>query len=144
MNEEELIDDMITKFSKITNDLASLGDGIYIDQKVRKVIWALPSSWEVKGITLKELNHKEKMKLISLIGNLNTHKMERKAREEMAPQKKKMLAFKSTPTIFDEDDDDEEEDKDLSLIVKNVRRMYNKKKFNNILIPIFATFDSHG
>ena len=44
MNEEELIDDMITKFSKITNDLASLGDGIDNDQNVRKVIRALPPS----------------------------------------------------------------------------------------------------
>jgi len=37
------------------------------------------------------------MELISLIGNLKTHVMERKAREEMAPQKKNMITFKSTP-----------------------------------------------
>ena len=49
----------------------------------------------------------------------------------MAPQKKKMITFKSTPTISDEDDDDEEDDEDLSFLVKNVRRMYNKAKFNN-------------
>ena len=50
-----------------------------------------------------------------------------------------MLAFKSTPTIFDEneeEEEEEEEDEDLSLLVKNVRRifitrMYNKEKFNN-------------
>ena len=35
-----------------------------------------------------------------------------------------MIAFKSTPTIFDEDDK-EKDDKDFSLLVKNVRRMYN-------------------
>ena len=69
------------------------------------------------------------MELISLIGNLKTHEMERKVREEMAPQKKKMIAFKSTPTISD--NDEEEDDEDLSLLVKNVRRMYNKAKFNN-------------
>jgi len=44
--------------------------------------------------------------------------------------KKRIIAFKSTPTISDEDDE-EEEDEDLSLLVKNVRRMYNKVKFNN-------------
>jgi len=38
MNEEEPIDDMITKFTKITNGLSSLGDGIDNDQKMRKVI----------------------------------------------------------------------------------------------------------
>ena len=55
--------------------------------------------------------------------------MERKAREEMARQKKKVIAFKFTPTISD-DDDEEEDDEELSLLVKNVRRMYNKTKFS--------------
>jgi len=42
-----------------------------------------------------------------------------------------MLAFKFTSTIFDEDDEEEEDDEDLSLLVKNIRRMYNNAKFNN-------------
>ena len=76
---------------------------------------------EVKATTLKELNDKEKMELISLICNLKTHEIERKAREEKALQKKKMLAFKPTPTIFDEDDDQEEANEDLFLLAKNVQ-----------------------
>ena len=51
----------------------------------------------------------------------------------MAPQKKKVItfnAFKSNPTIFD-DDDEEENDEEFSLLVKNIRRMYNMAKFNN-------------
>ena len=83
-----------------------------------------------QGYYIKELNDKEEMELIVLIGNLKTHEIERKAREEMAPQKKKMIAFKSTLTISD-DDEEEEDDEELSLLVKNVRRMYNKAKFNN-------------
>jgi len=106
---------MVTKFTKITNGLASLGDAIDNDQKVWKVICALPPSWEVKTITLKELNDKEEMELICLIGNLKIHEMENKAREEMAPQKKKIIAFKSTPTISD-DDDEEEDDEDISSL----------------------------
>ena len=46
------------------------------------------------------------MELIGLIGNLKTHKMERKARKEMAPQKKKVIACKFTPTISDDDDEE--------------------------------------
>ena len=42
MYEYDSIDDMVTKFTKITNDLTSLGDAIDNDQKVRKVIRALP------------------------------------------------------------------------------------------------------
>ena len=78
---------------------------------------------------MKELNNKEEIELIGLISNLKTHLMERKAREKMAPQKK-MIAFKSTPTFSDEDNE-EEDDENLSHLVKNVRRMYNKAKFNN-------------
>ena len=36
-----------------------------------------------------------------------------------------MISFKSTPIISD-DDDEEEDDEEFSLLVKNVRRMYNK------------------
>jgi len=84
----------------MTNGLASLVDEINNNQKVRKVIRALPPLWKVKIKTLKELNDKDEIRLIDLIGNLKTYKMESKAKEEKAPQKKKTLAFKSTPTIF--------------------------------------------
>ena len=97
---------------------------------MRKVTRATPPSWEVKATTLKELNEKEEMELIGLIGNLNTYEMERKVREEKAPQKKKVLAFKFTRTISDEEED-QEDDEDLSLLVKNIRMMYNKVKFEN-------------
>jgi len=61
MHENDSIDDMVTRFTKIINGLASLSDAIYNDQKVRKLIRALPSSWEVKTTTLKELNDKEEI-----------------------------------------------------------------------------------
>jgi len=48
MHENDSIDDMVTKFTKITDNLASLGDAIDNDQKVRKLIRDLPSSWESK------------------------------------------------------------------------------------------------
>jgi len=40
MNEDESIDDMITKFTRITNGLTSLGDEINNDQKVRTFVSA--------------------------------------------------------------------------------------------------------
>ena len=61
MLDNEGIDDMLTRFTKITNALSSLGDNIDNDQKIRKVIRALPKSWEVKATTLKELNDREEM-----------------------------------------------------------------------------------
>jgi len=75
MHDNDSIDDMVTRFTKITNGLASLGDAIDNDQKVRKVIRALPPSWEVKATTLKELNDKEEIELTDLIGNLKLMKL---------------------------------------------------------------------
>ena len=87
MNDNETIDDMSKRFTKITNGLSSLGDSINNDQEVRKVIHALPQSWEVKSTTLKELNDKEQMDFMGLIGNLKTHEMERKVREDKGYQR---------------------------------------------------------
>ena len=91
MNDNESIDDMVIRFTKITNSLTFLGDSIVNDQKVRKIIQTLPLSWEVKSTTLKEVNDKEKMEFIDLIGNLKTYEMKRKAREEKTPQRRKHL-----------------------------------------------------
>ena len=63
MHDNDTIDDMVKRFTKITNGLASLGDVIDNDQKIKKVIRALSPSWEVKATTLKELNGKEEMEL---------------------------------------------------------------------------------
>ena len=106
MNENDSIDDMVTRFTKITNGLDN-------DQKMKKVIRALSTSWEVKATTLKELNDKKEIELIGFIENLKTHQMERKVREKKAPQKKKVLAFKSTPTISDAEEKDQEDDEDF-------------------------------
>jgi len=41
MQENKIIDDMVIKFTKITNGLSFLGDVIDNDQRVRKIIRAL-------------------------------------------------------------------------------------------------------
>ena len=46
---------------------------------------------------MKEFNDKEEMELIGLIGNFKTHEMERKAKKEMASQKKKTIALSLLP-----------------------------------------------
>ena len=105
MNGNETMDDMITHFTKIINDLSFLGDSIDNDKKMRKVIWALPQSWEVKSITLKELNDKKEIDFIGLIGNLKTYEIKQQVGEEKSPRKKKSIAFKANPTFFDDDDE---------------------------------------
>ena len=90
MLENESIDEMLTRFTKITNSLFSLGDTIDNDQKIWKIIRAFPKAWEVKATTLTELNDREKMDFSSFIRNLKTHEMKMKVREKWETPKKKV------------------------------------------------------
>ena len=78
---------MFTRFTAITNVLVSLGKPISNDQMVRKIIRVLLKSWEIKATTLKELNDKKEMNFTAFMGNLKTHEMEMKVREEREPKK---------------------------------------------------------
>jgi len=60
--------------------------------------------------------------------------MERKVREGKVLVKKKNVAFKSTPILLDNNEDidnEKDNDKDLSLLVKNVRKMLHKRGWFN-------------
>jgi len=127
MDENESSDDMITRFTEITISLSSLSDTIDNDQKVRRVIRALPPSWEVKYTTLKELSDKEEMNFMGLIGNMKTHEMKKKVREEKALTKKK-LAFKITPTISNDDKENEQEDDKNSLCEEREENVTQKRE----------------
>ena len=76
-------------------------------------------------VHLEGVERQREMDFMGLIENLKTREIERKVREDKAAQKKKSTAFKVTPTFFNDDEE-------LSLLVKNVRRIFHKRgKFNN-------------
>jgi len=133
MLDNESIDEMLTCFTKIANELSSLGDSIDNDQKMRKIIRVLSKSWEVKATTLKELNDREEMDFSGLIGNLKTHEMEIKTWEEREPPKKKSIAFRASPSIMEEEDSmDENEEEDYVMLIRMVGKMfYNKVRNSN-------------
>ena len=106
--------------------VSSLGDTIDNDQKIQKVIRALPKAWEVKTTTLKELNDREEMDFSSSIRNLKTHEMEMKVREERETAKKKATTFKATPSSFDEEESSEDGDEDFAMLIRKVDNMFYK------------------
>ena len=57
--------------------------------------------------------------------------MARKVKEEKGPQKKKSIAFNATIISNNDEEDEQEDDGEISLLVKNVIRMYQKVKFSN-------------
>ena len=126
MLDNESIDEMLTCFTKIANELSSLGDSIDNDQKMRKIIRVLSKSWEVKATTLKELNDREEMDFSGFIENLKTHEIEMKVREEREPPKKKSIAFKATPSSIEEELS-KDSDEDFVMLIRNVGKMFYKK-----------------
>ena len=94
MHNNETIDDMITRFTKITNKFSFLGDSIDNDKKVRRVIQALPQSWEVKSTTLKELNDKEEIDFMGLIENLKPMRLNEKWKKKRHCKIRKALHLK--------------------------------------------------
>ena len=127
MLENESIDEMLTRFTKITYTLSSLGDKIDNDRKIRKVIRALLKSWEVKVTTLKELNDRKEIDFSGFIENLKTHEMKMKAREEREAPKKKVIALKATPSSFNEDESSKNDDEDFAMLIRKVGKMFYKK-----------------
>ena len=124
---------MLTGFTKITNGLSSLGDEIDNNQKVRKVIRALPKDQEVKATTLKKLNDHKEIDFYGFIENLKTHEMELKVREGREPPKKISIAFKANPSIVKEEESiDGREEEDFAMLIRKVGKMlYNKRRMRN-------------
>ena len=67
------------------------------------------------------------MDFSGFIGNLKTHEMKMKVREERETQKKKAIAFKATPSSFDEEESSEDGDEDFAMLIRKVGKMFYKK-----------------
>jgi len=67
------------------------------------------------------------MDFSGLIGNLKTNEMEMKVREERETLKKKVIAFKATPSSFVEEDSSEDSDEDFAMVIRKVGKMFYKK-----------------
>ena len=101
---------MLTRFTKITNGLSSLGDTIDNDQKIWRSTIERRWIYLLKATTLKELNDWEEIDFSRFIRNFKTHEMEMKVREERKPPKKKSIAFKATLSSIEESSEDGDED----------------------------------
>ena len=111
-----------------SHELFSPGDEIDKDQKVRKVIRALPKAWEVKATTLKELNDREEVDFSRFIRNLKTYEMEMKVRGEREPTKKNSISFKATLSSIEKEEElSEYGDEVFAMLSRKVGRIFYKK-----------------
>ena len=82
MMENEIISEMIRRFTDITNSLASLGKEYTQVEKVRKIPRALTSDWEKKTTAIEEANNLSTISLENLIGNLMIYEVQLKDRKK--------------------------------------------------------------
>jgi len=73
---------MVTRFTDITNSLASLGKEYTQVKKVRKILRALTPNWEKKTTTIEEANDLSTMSLKNLIGNLMAYEVQLEDRKK--------------------------------------------------------------
>ena len=81
MKENETISEMVTRFTDITNSLASLGKEYTQVEKVRKILRALTSDQE-KTTAIEEANDLSTMSLENLIGNLMAYEVQLEDRKK--------------------------------------------------------------
>ena len=92
MKENEIISEIVTRFTDITNSLVALGKEYTQVEKVRKVLRALTPDWEKKTTAIEEANDLSTMSLENLIGNLMAYecnlKIERMMNNNFNPRRK--------------------------------------------------------
>lgn len=57
----EAIQEMITRFTIITNKFKSLGKVFIFEELISKVLWIFPASWEMKVTAIQEANKLDKI-----------------------------------------------------------------------------------
>ncbi|XP_021837457.2 uncharacterized protein [Spinacia oleracea] len=122
MKTYESIQDMITRFTNIINELNSLGKIITPEEQVRKVLRNLPQDpWMAKVTSLQETKDFTKFNLEQLAGSLLTHELQLNARTSKNPRNK-ALALKT------ENDENSEEDEETALFARRFRRLSRNYK----------------
>lgn len=130
MKEDETIEEMFTRFSKIVGDLKALGKSYSNGRQVRKFLWSLPRVWEPKVIAI-ESGNLDQMIIDELRYNLITFEkihLQRHGHKE----KRRNVASKTILDETESEEEDEEDQEDLAMILKGIysimRRRKQKKK----------------
>ena len=133
MKENEIIAEMITRFTNIVNGLEALGKTYKESEKVMKILRSVPSKWHTKVTTIQEAKDLTKLPMEELIGLLMTYEINlAKKLQEGEDKKKTSIALKATTKEEEEDVEEEkpsEEDDDLSLITRKLNKYMRGERF---------------
>ncbi|XP_021766287.1 uncharacterized protein LOC110730772 [Chenopodium quinoa] len=123
MQPKETIQEMLSCFTNIINELVSLGRQIPTDEQVRKVLRSLPQDerWRAKVTALQETKDFTKFNIKQLAGSLMTHELHLEVNNE--PMRNKGLSLKA-----DEEEDSEVDEDEAALIVRRFKKMFKKSQ----------------
>lgn len=106
MSNKEIVMNMYTWFTHITNELKSLGKSFTTEGLVRKILRILPQLWESKVTPIQEARKMNEISLDELIGNLQTYELRRNSQMKEEVKKDRGLALKARESYsldFDEE-----------------------------------------
>lgn len=132
MDPKESIQDMFTRFTKITNELSSLGRKFPTDDLVTKILSILPESWEQKVTAIEEFRLLQDMTLEDLIGKLQTHEIHRKSyvknkvKEERKEKDDRREKEKERDMGLDVITEEDMMEGNAAVFVKNAMKKYNR------------------
>ncbi|MQM22314.1 hypothetical protein Taro_055364 [Colocasia esculenta] len=95
MQPGESITQMFSRFTDITNRLASLGKTYEMGDMVRKILRSLPSSWTPKVTAIEEANDQKRLSLEKLVGSLMAHEINMERLGKSSSKKKHSNALKA-------------------------------------------------
>ncbi|XP_070040034.1 uncharacterized protein [Nicotiana tomentosiformis] len=136
MKKSEPIQEMMTRFTIITNELKSLGKVFTSEELVSKVLRILPTSSESKVTAIQEAKELDKISLDEFVGNLKNHEMRKIELRKEEPRRDKALVLKNCarknqgrirPWFLRQEDDSDDDDPDLAIFYKFKKFMRNSK-----------------
>ncbi|VFQ97275.1 unnamed protein product [Cuscuta campestris] len=123
MKENEKIDEMFERFSKIVNDLHALKKTYTDNELVRKILRSLTPKWRSKADAIQESTGITNVTIDGLRGNLKTYESTILF-PSLGEQKKKGIALKASQEPAMEESSDE--DNEFGLVIKKISQVHAK------------------
>ncbi|VFQ73753.1 unnamed protein product [Cuscuta campestris] len=130
MNENEKIDEMFERFSKIINDIHALKKTYTDKELVRKIPRSLTPKWRSKANAIQESIGITNVTIDGLRGNLKTYESTIFS-PSLGEQKKKGIALKASTSQEPAMEESSNEDNEFGLVIKKfhnfMRKEYERK-----------------
>ena len=130
MEEDESFDEFYAQLKDIVNSAFNLGETIPEPKIVRKVLRSLLERFYAKITTIEESKDIDKIPLIELVGNLQTHKLRLTRIGKSSKSKNVALKAKSSDTDESLDDEDSKMKSYITKQFKKFMKNANMKGFD--------------